>query len=159
MFREKIGFISRFKQDRLNSAMPTERYAAIPVEKEEIRSLRNWFIDRKRIPAYQNALQRGRISRNLARELAYDFPWFANYLQFHHVRVTSLGQTSCASLCLEVPEGHRFVQNGFSFGNSQGDEWPIVMVLEQKCSRWDHKRWAYTSASRAKESVLWVEGY
>ncbi len=42
---------------------------------------------------------------------------------------------------------------------SQGDEWPIVMVLEQKCSRWDHRRWAYTVASRAKESVLWVEGY
>jgi len=42
---------------------------------------------------------------------------------------------------------------------SQGDEWGNVMVLEQKCSNWDHKRWAYTAASRAKESLVWVEGY
>lgn len=42
---------------------------------------------------------------------------------------------------------------------SQGDEWPVVMVLEQVCKRWDHKRWAYTAASRAREGVVWVEGY
>jgi exodeoxyribonuclease-5 len=42
---------------------------------------------------------------------------------------------------------------------SQGDEWEKVMVLEQKCRAWDHRRWAYTSASRAKEEVYWVDGY
>jgi exodeoxyribonuclease-5 len=41
---------------------------------------------------------------------------------------------------------------------AQGDEWGRVMVLEQKCQAWDHKRWAYTAASRAKESIVWVEG-
>jgi exodeoxyribonuclease-5 len=40
---------------------------------------------------------------------------------------------------------------------SQGDEWNKVMVLEQKCQHWDHRRWAYTAASRAKEMVIWVE--
>jgi len=39
---------------------------------------------------------------------------------------------------------------------SQGDEWKRVMVIEQKCSMWDHKRWAYTAASRAKEKIIWV---
>lgn len=39
---------------------------------------------------------------------------------------------------------------------SQGDEWQKVMVYEQICDKWDHKRWAYTSASRAKEKLYWI---
>lgn len=38
---------------------------------------------------------------------------------------------------------------------SQGDEFEKVLVIEQKCKKWDHKRWAYTSASRAKENLIW----
>jgi ATP-dependent exoDNAse (exonuclease V) alpha subunit len=33
---------------------------------------------------------------------------------------------------------------------AQGDEWDDVVVLEQRCRHWDHKRWAYTAASRAR---------
>lgn len=39
---------------------------------------------------------------------------------------------------------------------SQGDEFDKVMVVEQKCSKWDHVRWAYTAASRAKEKLVWA---
>jgi exodeoxyribonuclease-5 len=39
---------------------------------------------------------------------------------------------------------------------AQGDEWDSVMVMEQKCKLWDHKRWAYTAASRAREKLTWV---
>jgi exodeoxyribonuclease-5 len=39
---------------------------------------------------------------------------------------------------------------------AQGDEWGKVLVVEQKCSMWDHTRWAYTAASRAKELVVWA---
>jgi exodeoxyribonuclease-5 len=42
---------------------------------------------------------------------------------------------------------------------SQGDQFNKVMVLEQRCSRWDHKRWAYTAASRAREKVYWARGF
>lgn len=38
---------------------------------------------------------------------------------------------------------------------SQGDEWPNVLAIEQKCNKWDHRRWAYTVASRAKEKLYW----
>lgn len=41
---------------------------------------------------------------------------------------------------------------------AQGDEWNNVMVIEQKCRNWDHRRWAYTAASRAKEHLVWVLG-
>lgn len=39
----------------------------------------------------------------------------------------------------------------------QGDEFDSVLVLEQKCDLWDHRRWAYTAASRARERLLWCE--
>lgn len=39
---------------------------------------------------------------------------------------------------------------------SQGDEFDHVMVFEQVCDKWEHKKWAYTAASRAKEKLRWV---
>lgn len=39
---------------------------------------------------------------------------------------------------------------------SQGDEWSNVIVLEQFCKNWDHIRWAYTAASRAKTGLIWL---
>ncbi len=39
---------------------------------------------------------------------------------------------------------------------SQGDEWENLLVFEQECDKWDHKRWTYTAASRGKEKVWWV---
>lgn len=38
----------------------------------------------------------------------------------------------------------------------QGSEADHVCVIEQKCSKWSHARWAYTSASRAKNQLTWV---
>lgn len=39
---------------------------------------------------------------------------------------------------------------------AQGDEWESGLVYEQKCKNWDHKRWAYTAASRFKETLKWA---
>lgn len=38
---------------------------------------------------------------------------------------------------------------------SQGDEFKSVLVIEQQCKNWSHRRWAYTAASRAKEKLYW----
>lgn len=40
---------------------------------------------------------------------------------------------------------------------SQGSEYQSVLVMEQKCDLWDHRRWAYTAASRAKNRLYWCE--
>jgi exodeoxyribonuclease-5 len=41
----------------------------------------------------------------------------------------------------------------------QGSAYDSVLVFEQECTRdgWDHKRWAYTAATRAKKLLLWVD--
>lgn len=41
---------------------------------------------------------------------------------------------------------------------AQGDEFGKVLVIEQKCKNWEHKRWAYTAASRAKDKLMWKVG-
>lgn len=40
---------------------------------------------------------------------------------------------------------------------AQGDQFYKILVLEQKCDLWDHKRWAYTAASRAINKIYWCE--
>lgn len=38
---------------------------------------------------------------------------------------------------------------------AQGDEWDKILVIEQICRNWDHRRWAYTAASRPKVLLKW----
>lgn len=39
---------------------------------------------------------------------------------------------------------------------AQGDEFDNTCVIEQRCQGWEHRRWAYTAASRAKNKLVWV---
>lgn len=39
---------------------------------------------------------------------------------------------------------------------AQGDEWDSVTVIEQQSSLWEHNRWTYTAASRAKKQLNWI---
>lgn len=45
--------------------------------------------------------------------------------------------------------------NAITAHKSQGDEFDSVLVYEQKCNKWEHKRWAYTAASRARTNLKW----
>jgi hypothetical protein len=40
---------------------------------------------------------------------------------------------------------------------AQGGEWPYVLVVEENLGgfAWEHRRWAYTAASRAQGRLLW----
>lgn len=42
---------------------------------------------------------------------------------------------------------------------SQGDEFGSVIAFEERSSKWDHVRWCYTVASRAKSSLIWAKGF
>lgn len=41
---------------------------------------------------------------------------------------------------------------------AQGDEFAEAVVVEQRCGAWEHRRWAYTAASRARRRLFWVGG-
>ena len=61
-----------------------------------------------------------------------------------------------------VTEWYENMPNPFDYAycitchKSQGDEWSNVMVIEQRCKNWEHRRWAYTAASRAKNKLFWI---
>lgn len=64
---------------------------------------------------------------------------------------------------LEKPDiEHRKKQNPFDYAyaitchKAQGDEFGSVIVFEKHCSKWEHRRWTYTAASRAAKSLIWV---
>lgn len=67
-------------------------------------------------------------------------------------------QFDAESTCTDVD----YQINLFDFGycitahKSQGSEWENVIVYEQVCKKWDHARWAYTAASRAKGNLIWL---
>jgi exodeoxyribonuclease-5 len=42
---------------------------------------------------------------------------------------------------------------------SQGDSFNSVIVFEEKCDKWCHKRWSYTAASRAKNLLIWAQSF
>lgn len=38
----------------------------------------------------------------------------------------------------------------------QGSEASKILVFEQRSGNWDHRRWCYTAASRARDEIFWV---
>jgi intein/homing endonuclease len=74
---------------------------------------------------------------------------------YYFAQVTDKKQTVAQMYDLSVPMNESFISNGIVSHNSQGSEWPRVLVIEQKSRGWDHRRWAYTAASRAQSELIW----
>jgi exodeoxyribonuclease-5 len=59
-------------------------------------------------------------------------------------------------------EHNREPRHPFDYGyvischKSQGSEWGHVLVQEQYCPFWEMRRWTYTAASRAQETLTWA---
>lgn len=145
-FKRKIGFIAEFKNNRLVDCVMSDKLGRIPVSREFCHSNRD-LMGRFN---YRNALARGYVSRKIMSNLDQ------TQLDHYYSRIVKITKSSCESMCVEVPGTGMFYQNGYNFGNSQGSEFPSVLVFEQVCTKWNHIRWAYTAASRAKEKLYWA---
>lgn len=162
LYAQKIGFIASFKNDRLPKSLLHNKYDCIPISQEELKDNRQLFIkdDFLTLFDYQNGWKRGKIHREKAARLAAinkDLKEIiSDRMKYFYVNVSSLEKKFSESMCVEVPVGNRFFQNGFPFSNSQGDEFESGLVYEQKCKNWEHRRWAYTAASRFKEYLKWA---
>lgn len=57
---------------------------------------------------------------------------------------------------------HKEDPNPFDYANaitahkSQGDQFPVILGIEQKSPMWDQRRWNYTVASRAESKLYWL---
>ena len=162
-FGMAIGFVSTLKVERV--ALPTgrqTRYKA-PFSRQERTAV--WPHLRK--SEKNNLRARGTMSRDcmhivLARDLSAEaHNILESKLEWHHAGVATVESIEDApSMCVEVPLCSRFLQNGFDGSNSQGSEWPYVLVCIEPSVRMDQPdgpRWIYTSITRAqKQAAVYI---
>lgn len=160
-FGEIIGFPSEAKRSPLLLRYGNQTKYFVPISKEEARELRREHLNILGASACGNVVQRGRLSLHKLKILAdagADTKVVRTLLErtlYHHEPVVSLEETICPSMCVEVSEGHRFLQNGFSAWNSQGQEFDvIVMPLVKGFAHQLQRNLFYTAITRAKKKVF-----
>jgi exodeoxyribonuclease V alpha subunit len=80
-----------------------------------------------------------------------DGPWLTT-------RVASREHYEGPSVCVEVPDGHQFLQNGFCGWNCQGQEFDIIILpLSRSQGIMLQRNLLYTAVTRAKKQV-WLIG-
>lgn len=71
------------------------------------------------------------------------------------VPVTAIRRDVSATVCIEVPDGHRFVQNDLVGSNCQGQEMDIVLLpLHMSFRHQLQRNLLYTAVTRAKKRVF-----
>jgi len=163
VFAEKIGFITQSKQNRALLDTGIDRNYQIPVSRREIVAL----CDANGGPSFftfsdKNALTRHRMSRRQlssllqrATVITNEHRILSDRLRFHHSRITSIDEFEGPSMCVEVPDGHQFIQNGFSGWNCQGQEFDYVLLpMTKQYGGMLYKNIIYTALTRAKKKVF-----
>lgn len=161
-FGELIGFVSAFKQGRF--AHPTARLTHdwVPVSPSEARKFRKTYRGHLPLSSLNNVVLRGRISREtLAACVTLPASEVLHALQDrsknHHTVITGVEPCVCPTMCVTVPDGHQFVQNGWVGWNCQGLEYDVVvMPLVDSFAHQLQRNLFYTAITRAKKKVLLV---
>jgi exodeoxyribonuclease-5 len=158
-FRDKIGFVAAFKRRRLKVCRTTERRYRIPLNRNAFDAARSIKITGISQADLNNFRVNGYVSREKIRAWTskHDIEFLSDRLLWHWVRVQSIEDGHDDVYCLEVPEVHRFLQNGFPHGNSQGSQWDDVVLFNEGGSfREDAQRWLYTGVTRAAKTLTVV---
>lgn len=157
IFGKTIGFISHEKQKRIALQAGCQKLFTIPVtrnEAEEIYQLNDSVFTYSDLG---NARTRGHISRHKFNVLINVPEWLKERALNHHTRIASIEKIIAKSTCLNVPDGHRFLQNAISGWNSQGGEFPLAIVV---CLRSHYimlqRNLIYTAITRAKQKLIVV---
>lgn len=161
LFGQEVGFISPEKQRRVSLPCGKETRYVIPISPERVKRIRKALGQGFSTSAYQNGVNRSRISRHQAKLVApfegVDSEWVRDQLSYHHSPVTSISEVEGESYCVEVPEGHHFLQNGFCGWNSQGQEYDVIVIPWVNSFRRQLQRnLIYTAITRARKKVIVV---
>jgi len=164
LFRQDIGFVSAWKNERLGLPGVAPKTECLPLSKQEASLLRREYKNLLGLSVCQNAMNTGRISRRTAGLVVEAggtlAPVMVERLAFHHTRVAAIATGEGPSMCVEVPEGHRFLQDGFSGWNSQGQEYDIIVApILGSFGLQLQRNLFYTAVTRAKKKVILVGTY
>jgi len=162
-FRDKIGFVSNFKRSRLDLPTGGKEDDFVPLSRKEASELRTLY--RRKIPLSRlnNAVNRLKVSLATISECetiessSVLLQTLLERAKDYHVRVTGLIPTVAESMCVAVPEGNRFIQNGFLAWNSQGQEYDvIIMPVVTSFSHQLQRNLLYTAVTRARKKVILI---
>jgi intein/homing endonuclease/ribosomal protein L37AE/L43A len=119
-FLEDIGFPDSDRTKKGLEAEVTTKSSGypVPVSWREAKDARSEYTK-------QNARYRGYVSRTI---LERDLPDLVDRLRFHHDKVVEIEKYNGPAVCVTVPDGNRFLQNGFDGWNSKGREWESVQL-------------------------------
>ncbi len=167
LFAEKIGFISQWKNNRLvNLRSMKASIDFVPITIDEISEIRKYI----NVYEYQNVRAKLRISRHKASiviersngDKSVDF--LVDRMKWHYDPVYSIEKSRSETMCITVPDGSKFIQNGFDGWNSKGREWDKVKMandfqdlvyFSEKDRRYKVKKFevytTYVALTRAKQ--------
>lgn len=128
-FAQEIGFIASEKNARLVGRFPKDKHSLIPLNRDELAPLEKVMS----VTDKQNARFRGYITVNVARKVMDalgpdNSGVLPERLQWLYQRIARIDHEVGETMCVTVPDGERFLQNGFDGWNSKGREWGTVKV-------------------------------
>lgn len=152
-FRRVIRFVAKEKNEALDSiSFPLPKRFFIPVPENRLRSIPSNELTKS---IRQNALHSKGLSRSGMYRLSNLGHWDSLQEVWHYTKIVSIESVRSDVVCLEVPEGNRFLQNGFPWGNSQGSQFESGLVIdESECFRGFESNHLYTGLTRFSEKVL-----
>ena len=135
LFKEKIGCVTYEKQCLLDSGVIRlkDETNYIPITKNECKKIGSSNFNT--IYDYYNARLRGKISRYVAGTILVNNidcdirKELESRLEWNYVDIKSIKKSKNISYCVSVPNGERFLQNGFDGWNSKGLEWKVVFFV------------------------------
>ena len=149
-FHEKIGMIAQKKRERLELDAGDETRYYVPISESEAASLEQ--LEDFKPWDKASIKKRGSVTRARAKKFNVDF--LNERLLWHHSEVASIVELpESESMCVEVPDGHQFIQNGFSGWNSQGASISHVGIVNPSGMGDEYQRWLYTAITRASKTL------
>jgi len=164
MFAEKIGFVSVEKNQKLmDGTYSQELNYSIPITKEERKSVMHLMTKfEKQNSRHRGYLSRGKMHEITNRAVNNESDFIKNRLEWHFDKIISIEETECETMCVEVPDGNRFLQNGFDGWNSKGLEFPTTFVIgcldgllpHAYGDPFEERRLFYVAVSRAMDRLF-----
>jgi exodeoxyribonuclease V alpha subunit len=169
-FREMIGFVSNSKQEKLSSPIAQHPRTMIIKEiKDFIRMLvKRWGCGNVPKQTVNSAIRQDSFTISLlSRILSHmneakdeDVRRLKSLIKNLHIdQIASVREQKFKSptCCIEMPQSHRFAQNGFLGSNSQGGQYPAVICVAST----EHyiildRHLLYTAMTRAEERLLLI---
>lgn len=180
IFLDKIGFISKFKKDRLELCKDIKRSSSrittpyIQTIMKDVCNELNRFDFPKRslkllvVTPVEKSHLTGVTKENIELFLSMfdDIPIGKNskldYLRFlsekcYVDKVVSIEEDRKNTYCITMPETNSFIQNGFYGSNCQGSEYKsIIVAIDMSAYMLLSTEWLYTAITRAKQYCIIV---